>query len=351
MRELLTKVFRRAGCGKSARPVRRGGGGPQIYSVTLRPTLPVQWFSVTEAGILDRLKRRILLPRHSRVVMGIGDDCAIYRGRGASEDLLLTTDLLIEGVHFLRSTHRAADIGHKALARGMSDVAAMGGEPSFCLLSLALPTAISAKWIDSFYSGLLELAEAHGVVLAGGDLARATQITCDIVCVGTVPRGQALLRRGAHPRDLIYVSGALGGSALGLATNRGAARQRHLRPEPRVALGRYLRKVLHATAAMDLSDGLSIDLARMCQASGTSALLDHVRLFPGAVFPGATMEQALHGGEDYELLFAVRPEARVPSAFHGIPLTRIGTMLKGPEAGVLLDGKPLPVLGHDHFRD
>ena len=185
----------------------------------------------------------------------------------------------------------------------------------------------------------------YGVVLAGGDLARTAQITCDIVCVGTVPRGEALLRSGARPGDQIYVSGALGGSALGLANNRGAARQRHLRPEPRVEIGQHLRKTLHATAAMDLSDGLSIDLTRMCQASGTSAAIDSVPLFPGA-----TREQALHGGEDYELLFTVRRETRVPRAYHDIPLTRIGTMLKGPAAHVLLDGKPLPILGHDHFR-
>lgn len=300
---------------------------------------------MTESEILERLKLRIGSLRGSRIVTGIGDDCAIYRGRGAADDLLLTTDLFIEGVHFLRSTHRAADIGHKALARGLSDIAAMGGAPAFCLLSLALPKASPGRWIDGFYSGLLRLAEMHGVVLAGGDLSHATQITCDIVCAGVVPRGTALLRDGARPSDCIYVSGMLGGSALGLATQRGAARLRHLRPEPRVLLGEYLRKALHATAAMDLSDGLSIDLARMCKASGTSAAIDGI-----PAFRGASLEQILHGGEDYELLFTTKPGSRVPATFHGIPLTRIGTMLEGPETGVLLDGKPLPVLGHDHFR-
>jgi thiamine-monophosphate kinase len=300
---------------------------------------------MTEAEILKRLSRRVSLPRHSRIVKGIGDDCAIYRGRAAREDLLLTTDLFVEGVHFLGSTHRPADIGYKSLARGLSDIAAMGGEPSFCLLSLALPKSIVARWIDSFYSGLLKLAGEHGVVLAGGDLSSAAQITCDIVCVGTVPKGKALVRSGARPGDAVYVSGALGGSALGLATNRGAARRRHLRPEPRIQLGQYLRKTLHATAAMDLSDGLSIDLTRMCQASGTSAEIEQV-----PQFPGATREHALHGGEDYELLFTVSPATRVPAAFHGIPLTRIGNMLKGPGTGVSMNGKALAVLGHDHFR-
>jgi thiamine-monophosphate kinase len=303
----------------------------------------------TEAAILERLKRRIGRPRASRVVKGIGDDCAIYRSPGSAEDLLLTTDLLIEGVHFLTSTHRPADIGHKTLARGLSDIAAMGGEPRFCLLSLALPPSTTARWIDSFYTGLLKLADAHGAVLAGGDLARADRITCDIVCGGAVPRGEALLRSGAKPGDIIYVSGALGGSALGLASDRGPARLRHLRPMPRLELGRHLRGQLRATAAMDLSDGLSIDLARLCEASGTSANIETVPRFHGA-----TLQQALHGGEDYELLFTVRPVTRVPARFRGIPLTRIGTMLDGPARGsdsrVSFAGEPLPVLGYDHFR-
>jgi thiamine-monophosphate kinase len=307
---------------------------------------------MTEAEILERLMRRIRIPGGSRVIRGIGDDCAIYRGQGTSEDLLLTTDLLIEGIHFLTSTHRPADIGYKALARGLSDIAAMGGEPRFCLLSLGLPESVTSRWIDGFYSGLLQLAEAHRVVLAGGDLSRASKVTCDIVCVGAVPHGQALLRSGARPADEIYVSGAVGGSAMGLSSGfsrkPGAAQKRHLRPEPRVALGKYLRERVHATAAMDLSDGLSIDLRRLCVASGSDARIDTV-----PIFAGATMEQALHGGEDYELLFTVRPGTRVPRVFRGIALTRIGNMLPRPGKGgarVMFAGKPLAVLGHDHFR-
>jgi thiamine-monophosphate kinase len=300
---------------------------------------------MTEAEILGRLKRRVKWPVGHPVIRGIGDDCAIYRPRGSREDLLFTTDLLIEGIHFLTSTHKPGDIGYKALARGLSDIASMGGEPRFCLLSLALPKSIDAKWINRFYSGLLKLADAHGVVLAGGDLSRAEYITCDIVCCGGVPRGKALLRSGARRGDAIYVSGGLGGSALGLATNRGAARRRHLRPEPRIALGKYLRERLHATAAMDLSDGISIDLARMAEASGMSADIEQLPLFPGA-----TLEQALHGGEDYELLFTVRPRTRVPDAFGDIPLSRIGTMLEGPKGRVTIEGETLPALGHDHFR-
>jgi thiamine-monophosphate kinase len=286
------------------------------------------------------------LPRSSTLIAGIGDDCAIYRSPHSTEDLLLTTDFLIEGVHFLTSTHQAADIGHKVLARGLSDIAAMGGVPRFCLLSLAMPASVSTRWIDACYNGLLALAEAHATVLAGGDLSRSERIACDIVCGGAVKRGRAILRSTAKPGDAIYVSGKLGGSALGLATGRGSALRRHLRPEPRLELGRQLQR-LHATAAMDLSDGLSIDLDRMCAASGTSAELDTV-----PVFRGATLEQALNGGEDYELLFTAPPRVRVPQSFADIPITRIGTMHheSGGRSGVRLRGEPVAVLGHDHFR-
>src|SRR3974390_2462794 len=128
---------------------------------------------MTEAEILKCVPSPIQIPRNSTIIAGIGDDCAIYRSPHSSEDLLLTTDLLIEGRHFLTTTHRPVDIGHKAVARGLSDIAAMGGEARFCLLSLALPKSVTPKWVDSFYSGLLKLAGAYGCVLAGGDLARS----------------------------------------------------------------------------------------------------------------------------------------------------------------------------------
>ena len=286
-----------------------------------------------------------MIPRGSRVIAGIGDDCAIFRPRGGKEDLLFTTDLLIEGVHFERATHSAVQAGHKALARGLSDIAAMGGLPLFCLLSLALPEWANGRWVDEFYRGVLRLAKSTGVVLAGGDLARAERVTCDIVVAGSVPRGRALRRDGARPGDLIYVSGRLGGSALGLDTKRGRAWERHLRPQPRLALGRYLREKLHATACMDLSDGLSLDLRRMCLASKVSAEIERP-----PVFRGATVGHALHGGEDYELLFTVRAGTRVPARFEKLPLTRIGVIRRGPAGLVLLDGQPLAPLGYDHFR-
>jgi len=298
-------------------------------------------------GELDRIEaiRRLAgVAGGSRVVLGIGDDCAIYRPRDSADDLLFTTDLLIEDVHFRRDSHPPAAVGHKALARGLSDIAAMGGVPRFCLVSLALAPWSGRRWMEGFYRGLLALAARNGTVLAGGDLAHAAAVTCDIVVCGSVPRGAALRRDGARAGDSIYVSGRLGASALGLARRRGRAWQRHLRPEPRLALGRFLRERVHATSAMDLSDGISLDLHRLCLASGVAASIG-----PPPVFRGATLEQALHGGEDYELLFTVPRGTRVPTVYQDVELTRIGKIRRGIPGEVLLDGASLPTLGYDHF--
>jgi thiamine-monophosphate kinase len=221
----------------------------------------------------------------------------------------------------------------------------MGGEPLFCLVSLALPESAGAAWVDRFYAGLLKIAATARTVLAGGDLSRAEAVTCDVVVAGAVPTGSALRRDGARPGDSIYVSGRLGGSALGMKTRRGHAWKKHVWPEPRLALGQYLRQKLHATAAMDLSDGLSLDLRRLALASKVAAEIE-----APPVFPGATLDQALHGGEDYELLFTVPPDTRVPPHFESLPLTRIGTVRRGRAGTVLLSGQPLTPLGYDHFR-
>jgi thiamine-monophosphate kinase len=301
-----------------------------------------------EQDFLERIRRKVVLPSPSNLVLGIGDDCAIFRPPGSREDLLFTTDFLLEDVHFRRDTHRAADVGWKALARGLSDIAAMGGTPRFCLLSLAVPKWAGERWVDAFYRGLLRLSTRAGVVLAGGDLAHSTRFACDIVVCGSVPRGQALRRDGASAGDSLYVSGRLGGSAVGLAQGpqgpRGAWR-RHVRPEPRLSLGIFVRERLRASAALDLSDGLSIDLHRLCLASRVSAVIESPPRFRGA-----TLDQALHGGEDYELLFTVSPQTRVPARFEGTALTRIGRIEKGGPGTLLLGGEPLKPLGYDHFR-
>jgi thiamine-monophosphate kinase len=296
-----------------------------------------------ELVLIDRIRRRAGLVKGTGVVLGIGDDCAIFRPRGSREDLLFTTDMLLEDVHFRRSTHRPDDVGWKALARGLSDIAAMGGTPRFCLLSLALPATVDARWIDGFYRGLLQLSDRESTPLAGGDLARAEKLACDIVVCGAAPTGTALRRDGARVGDAIYVSGRLGGSALGLAIQSGKAWRRQLRPVPRLALGRFLRP--RATAAMDLSDGLSLDLRRLALASALSAEIE-----APPRFPGATREQALHGGEDYELLFTAPSRVAIPDEFEGVPLTRIGTMRKGRAGEVRCEGAALPPLGYDHLR-
>ena len=299
----------------------------------------------SETELTDRLRRLAVVPRGSGVVAGIGDDCAIFRPRNSLEDLLFTTDLLVEGTHFRRATHGAGDLGWKALARGLSDIAAMGGEPRFCLVSLALAPWCDAAWVNGFFRGLLLLAGRTGTVLAGGDLSHGAGLACDVVVGGAVPRGRALRRDRARAGDAIYVSGALGGSALGMAAGGGKAWRRHLRPEPRLALGRFLRETVRATAAMDLSDGLSLDLARLCAASGLGA-----EIAAPPLWPGASLAQALHGGEDYELLFTAPPRVPVPAAFQGIPLTRIGVMRRQGPGKVTMAGKPLAPGGYDHFR-
>ena len=302
-----------------------------------------------ERAITERLRKSAVIPPGSPVVVGIGDDCAIYRPRGSADDLLFTTDLFLEGVHFLRETHKAAEAGRKALARSLSDIAAMGGAPRFCLVSLCVPVWANrggkARWVDQFFDGLLALAGETGTVLAGGDLAQGEKLACDVTVCGAVPRGTALRRDGARPGDDIYVSGSLGGSAVGLTTMKGKARKRHVYPEPRLTLGRWLRERLGATSAIDISDGLSLDLRRICLASGVSAEI-------GAPprFPGASLEQSLHSGEEYELLFTLRGGTKAPKQFEGIPLTRIGRVEQGVAGEVRFDGAPLPPMGFDHFH-
>lgn len=298
-----------------------------------------------ESTIIGKLRKTVRIPAGSPVIRGIGDDCAIYRPRGSADDLLFTCDQLIEGVHFTPETHTAADLGRKALARSLSDIAAMGGEPRFCLVALCLPGwAGEPKWVEKFFGALIELANAAGTVLAGGDLSHGEKLACDVTVCGAVPRGTALRRDGAREGNDVYVSGELGGAALGLESGRGKARRRQIRPEPRLALGKFLREKLRATAAMDLSDGLSVDLPRLCEASGVAA-----EITAPPRFSGASLAQSLHGGEDYELLFTVRNGTRVPKEFEGLKLTKIGTIVKGIPGEIRLDGAPLPRQGYDHF--
>lgn len=279
-----------------------------------------------EAERIERLKR-LRTPSRTELVLGIGDDCCIWRPKGSKEDLLLTTDFLLEDIHF-RGHAQPRLLGRRALGRALSDVAAMGGEARFCLLSLAAPDDASTRWIQNFFKGVQELAVEYRLSLAGGDMTRAPRLICDVTACGVVPRGQALLRSGARPGDWIYVTGPLGGSAS-------AGYPLH-RIRPRLDLARWLRQ--KATACIDISDGLAADLARLCEASGVSAALDSV-----PVDHGATLEHALYGGEDYELLFTS------PRRLHRSDIYRMGRIATRGRHLLTMNGRPLAKRGWDPF--
>jgi len=295
---------------------------------------------MTETELIRRIRRIAAEgPVNKAVVQGIGDDCAVMRPR-TNEDFVFTTDFVLQDLHFTLETHKAADVGHKALARSLSDLAAMGSTPVFCLVSLAVPKELSGRWTEQFYRGLLALAKRYGITLAGGDLSRFEKVIVDVMCCGRVPRGGSLLRSGAKAGDRIYVTGELGGSALGLATQKGAAWKRHLRPEPRIQAGLELRR-RGVSACMDLSDGLSLDLRRLCLESNVSA-----EVWPSLpITKGATVEQALHGGEDYELVFTAPARKKIPLSL-GTP---IGVIKAGTPGEVFYDSQKLAVGGFDHF--
>jgi thiamine-monophosphate kinase len=295
-----------------------------------------------EIALIDRIRNFArLTPHNDQLIAGIGDDCAILRPRPGF-DQVFTTDFTIEDCHFTRANHTAADVGVKSLARSLSDLAAMGAEPVFCTVSLAVPSAAGSEWLDKFYESFTATAREYKITLAGGDLAQSDKIVVDVMCCGNVPSGSALVRSGARPGDDLYVTGSLGISSFGLASQSGEAWLRHKRPVPRLAVGVQLRTV--ASSAMDLSDGLSLDLRRLCQSSNVGAEIDFV-----PVADGASMEQALHGGEDYELLFTAPPVTKVPAQIAGVPVTKIGRVTDRPET-ITYKESNLEPLGFDHFR-
>jgi thiamine-monophosphate kinase len=316
------------------------------------------------------------------VSLGIGDDCAILRPPRGHE-ILVTTDFTLEGRHFRRDWHPPESVGHRALARGLSDLAAMGARPLAAFLSLALPgemlaTAADRRWVERFLAGLRGLAEQCAVPLAGGDTSESPcgLVLADIVLVGSAPAGRALRRSGARAGDALYVTGTLGGAAAELAEmeRRGKTRQRalfhkagkdwpigvvehpQLLPQPRVAVGLDLLRRRLATAAIDLSDGLSTDLAHLCRESGVGAEIAAAALpiHPLALEAGAerAVDLALNGGEDYELLFAAPAALRMPRSVAGVRVTRIGRLVRG-EAVSLVDSagrkRPLKPGGWEHF--
>jgi thiamine-monophosphate kinase len=324
---------------------------------------------IAEKALIAQV-RRLAAATRPAVVTGIGDDCAVLRllpGRGKEKgkDTLVTTDFTLEGIHFRRDWHSAEAVGHRCLARGLSDIAAMGGEPVAAFLSLALPRNLAQSWVGRFARSLISLAERNGVTLAGGDTAESPNgVLADIVVVGTVPKGKAVLRSGARPGDRIYVSGELGGSAAAVWQMRRKPKKklnpreypRHFFPEPRIELGRVLREKGLASAMIDTSDGLSTDLAHICEESGVGAEIEQEvipRARVGKPAREVDLQFALHGGEDYELLFTSPPGKRVPSRIAGIAITKIGEITRRRKiflrkrGGV---GYELEPLGWEHFR-
>jgi thiamine-monophosphate kinase len=321
-------------------------------------------FFKSEADFIAWIQRRT--PRRvGGLTLGIGDDAALVNVPPGRE-LILTTDMSIEGVHFTSTLHPPQAVGHRALARSLSDIAAMGGTPRYCLVSLAASRRTGRAWLEGFFDGLFVLARRFAVVVIGGDTALVNgAIAIDVIVAGEVPRGRALRRSGAKPGDQIFVSGHLGMAALGLRllpsrphvrkpVERAAIRA-HLFPQPQCALGRFLSERRLASALMDLSDGLSLDLRRLCDASGVGASLfaDRIPIPPIPDAPDA-LKLALHGGEDYQLLFTVSPAkaSKIPRYFGRIPLHFIGEIRASRGIDIVTpDGKTLPVKtdGYDHF--
>jgi thiamine-monophosphate kinase len=301
---------------------------------------------------------------NSSVLNGIGDDSAVLR-LPSGRDALVTTDFTLEGIHFRRDWHPPEAVGHRCLARGLSDVAAMGGEPVAIFLSLALPRDLPQAWVDRFMRGFLTLAKKYGVPLAGGDIAESPNgILADIVVIGAVPKGKAVSRSGARPGDRIYVSGVLGGSAAALMQMRSRPRQklnpreyvRHFYPEPRVELGSILRERGLASAMIDLSDGLSTDLAHICEESGVGAEIEST-IIPlarvGKPSHEVSLDLALHGGEDYELLFTAPRSRSIPRQIAGVPLTLTGHITRHQRIFLMNEqssGYELNPRGWEHFR-
>jgi thiamine-monophosphate kinase len=296
--------------------------------------------------------------------IGIGDDCAVLK-LPPGHEALLTTDFTLEGVHFRRDWHSPESIGHRCLVRGLSDIAAMGGEPLAAFLSLAVPLKLPQAWIDRFLHGLLRLARQFKTTLAGGDTAESPAgVVADIVVYGSVPKGEAVLRSGARPGDRIFVTGQLGGSAATLDLLLAGPRKKlqestfpaHFYPQPRVNLGRFVRQMGLAVAMIDLSDGLSTDLAHLCEESHAGAEVWE-KAVPRACIgkpPGQVdLRFALHGGEDYELLFTAPASRPVPSWIEDVPVTEIGQITH--RRGIILRDRvgkttKLEPHGWEHFR-
>jgi thiamine-monophosphate kinase len=324
---------------------------------------------------LVRAIRKVLSGEAPGVLVSVGDDAAVVEP--GEHQLVLTSDMLVEGVHFDLSSVSAHDLGHKSITASASDIAAMGGSPRYGLVSLALPAAVEAPWVMELYGGIREAADEYGMAVVGGDTNRGEHHVVSVTAVGTVARGNAVRRSGAKPGDHLVVTGTLGAAAGGLrlakepphevrgALGSGWGRelvQAYLRPVARVGEGETLAQS-GATAMIDISDGLALDLSRMCTESevGATLRLADVPVAQaleelGRVLGIDPLEQALHGGEDYELLACLPPHAVTPAQERirdrfGTTLTPIGEVTTDGLVAVRADGRetPLEPKGWDHF--
>jgi thiamine-monophosphate kinase len=336
--------------------------------------------SVPKTGRRNRRENRVVAflekrfaGRSTSIIKGIGDDAAVIRQRGANEDWVVTTDMLLEGVDFQKGWLTAGQLGHKALAVNLSDLAAMGARPRFHTVSLGIPATVPDKWIVQFYQGLAELASAHKTLLIGGDLSRSTNgIQVTITALGETWHRKAIYRSGGCAGDVLYVTGTLGKAAAGLdllkkGETRGAtgpekeALMAHRTPQPRCDVGWWLLRNHFASCMMDLSDGISTDLPRLCASSNAGAEI-YVGTLP--VFSASKswnsdpLSLALNGGEDFELLFAVPGNAAkkfakaYPAEF---PQASPIGILTSSNAIVLREAprrpaRPLINCGFDHFN-
>lgn len=326
---------------------------------------------IGEFGLIDRLIAHLPEPGDVlRPIVGVGDDAAVVRCDGP---LVLATDMLVEGRHFRLEMIEAADLAYKALASNVSDLAAMGAIPSHALLSLALPDRVDLPWFDRFAEGLAEACSALGVAIVGGDTTGGDVLVMSVALTGSLPVGRAVLRCGAHPGDLVCVTGTLGGSAAGLRLLLGRhaggvgfeahsqpLMRVHNRPHPRVCEGLAAARA-GASAMIDISDGLLADLGHIAEASGVAIDVDSALVPVNPHIPPVAealgldaLECALTGGEDYELAITIAsdrlPRLRELIEAGGTPLTVIGAVCEG--CGVTVAGEPhVGSAGWDHFRE
>ncbi len=312
----------------------------------------------TEFEFIQNLKQKYGL-RH------VGDDCAVLP-KDASTEQVVTADMLVENVDFRLGWTTPESLGHKALAVSLSDVAAMGAEPKWAMVSIAAPESLwKAGFVERFYEGWFELAHKYGVDLVGGDVSGTPDgLVIDSIVGGEVPRGKAVLRSGARPGDSIYVSGSLGGAAGGLALlergvdvsgNNALIIEKQLKPRPQVELGKLLQQLQIATSIIDISDGLSSDLAHICESSGVGARIYAERLpinkdLQTFFSNNEAFLMALNGGEDFELIFTSREKnILLPES---VQITRIGEVTANVGNIELIDGEKSTILvpkGYRHF--